>query len=218
MEIKGEILMNADRLQLGRGFWVRWVLASGTGLLVGFTAYFLLVVGTTSEQGLVLKTLVSAFGGAILGIAVGGAQMFVLWREVSGINRWMVANLIGGVIGGVVAFPIAKAVGDAMGFNMAVFAGGIVLGLSLGIAQVFVLRQHFFGSRWWVLAHAVGIPFGWALGRGLGESIYNILVGGVGVSTAQVIANLTTVILFFGGYGMITGGILVRLLVLNERN
>jgi len=213
--------MNTDRLQPGRGFMVRWVVASAIGLFVGFTIYFMLVVGFTPEQGFILKTLISAVSGVILGTAVGGAQLFVLRNEVSGMNRWMVANLIGGVVGGVLAFPVADAVGDAMGFNMAVFAGSIVLGLSLGLAQMVILREHLSGSGWWVLAHAAGIPLGWALGRGLGESVYNLVVGGVGESTAQIVARLITVILFFGGYGVITGGILVRVLnrnPINERN
>lgn len=213
--------MNADRLQLSRGFWIRWVMASGIGLMAGFIVYFMLVVGLPAEQGFVLKTLVSAIGGAILGAAVGGAQFFVLRSEISGLNRWMMANLIGGVLGGIIALPVANAVGDAMGFNMAVFTGSIVLGLFLGIAQVVILREHLSGGGWWLLAHAAGIPLGWALGRGLGESVYNLVVGSVGESTAQIISTLITIILFFGGYGMITGGILVRLLnrnPINERN
>jgi len=211
--------MNADRLQLGRGFLVRWVVASGIGLMTGFIVYFMSVVGLTTERGFILRTLVSAGSGAILGVAVGGAQLFVLRSEFPGMNRWMAANLVGGVVGGVVALPVAVAVGNTVGFNIAVFAGSIVLGLSMGIAQVFILREHLLGSGWWILAHAAGIPLGWALGRGLGESVHNLVVRGVGESTAQVVATLITVILFFGGYGMITGGILVRLLNLNqERN
>jgi len=210
--------MNADRLQLGQGFLVRWVVASGIGLMAGFIVYFMSVVGLTTEQGFVLKTLVSAGSGAILGAAVGGAQLLVLRSEVSGMNRWMVANLVGGAIGGVIALPLADAVGGAMGFNMAVFTGSIVLGLSLGTAQAFILRERLLGSGRWVLAHAAGIPLGWALGRGLGESVYDLVVGGIGESTAQVIATLITVILFFGGYGVITGGVLVRLLNRNPTN
>jgi len=208
--------MNADRLQLGRGFLVRWVMASGIGLMAGFIVYFMSVVGLTTEQGFKLRTLVSAGSGAILGAAVGGAQLFVLRNEVSRMNRWMEANLVGGAIGGIVALPVANAVGDAMRFNMAVFAGSIVLGLSLGVAQVVILRGHLSVGGWWVLAHAAGIPLGWALGRGLGESVYNLVVGGVGESTAQLISTLITVILFFGCYGVVTGGILIRLLNLNQ--
>jgi len=148
--------MDADRLQLGQCFMVRWVIVSGIGLMAGFIVYFMSVVSLTAESGFILRTLVSAGSGAILGAAVGGA------------------------IGSIVAFPVANAVGDAMGFNMAVFAGSIVLGLPLGTAQVVILREHLSVGGWWVLAHAAGIPFGWALGRGLGESIYNLVAGGVG--------------------------------------
>ena len=210
--------MNADRLQLGRDFMVRWVVTSGIGLMAGFIVYFMSVMGFTADQGFILRTLVSAGSGAILGAAVGGAQLFILRREVTGMNHWMVANLVGGVVGGVVALPVADVVGNAMGFNMAVFSGSIVLGLSLGIAQIIILRGYLSGSGWWILAHAAGIPLGWALGRGLGESVYNLVGGGVGESTAQVIGTLITVILFFGGYGVITGGILVRLLNRNPTN
>jgi hypothetical protein len=206
--------MNTDRLQLGLGFTVRWVVASAIGLMAGFFVYFMSVVGRTAEHDFLLRTLVSAGSGAILGAAVGGAQLFVLRREILGMNRWMVANLVGGVV----ALPVAIAVGDAVGFNMAVFAGIIVLGLSIGIAQVVILREHLLGSGWWILAHTAGMPLGWALGRGLGETLYTLMVGGMGESTAQIIATLITVILFFGGYGMITGGVLVRLLNRNPIN
>ena len=204
--------MNTDRLQLGLGFTVRWVVASAIGLMAGFFVYFMSVVGLTAEHDFLLRTLVSAGSGAILGAAVGGAQLFVLRREILGMNRWMVANLVGGMIGGVVTLPAAEAVGNTAGFNMAVFVGSIVLGFSIGIAQMSILREQLSGSRWWVLAHAAGIPLGWALGRGLGASAYNLVVGGVGEFTAQVISTLIVVTLFFGGYGMITGSVLVRLL------
>jgi hypothetical protein len=208
--------MDTDRLQLERGFLVRWVLASAIGLLIGFTGYFILVVGFSPEQGFIQKTLVSAVGGGFFGVAVGGMQMFVLRSEVSEMNHWMLVNLVGGTIGGVVALPLAEAAGDAMGFNMAVFAGGIVLGLSLGIAQVVILNNVLNGSGWWVLAHTVGIPLGWVLGRGLGESIHNLILGGLEEGMVQVIANVIVIILFFGGYGLITGGVLTWLL--NRKN
>ena len=204
--------MNTNRLQLGLGFTVRWVVASAIGLMAGFFVYFMSVVGLTAEHDFLLRTLVSAGSGAILGAAVGGAQLFVLRREILGMNRWMVANLVGGMIGGVITLPAAEAVGNTAGFNMAVFVGSIVLGFSIGIAQMSILREQLSGSRWWVLAHAAGIPLGWALGRGLGASAYNLVVGGVGEFTAQVISTLIVVTLFFGGYGMITGSVLVRLL------
>ena len=204
--------MNTDRLQLGLGFTVRWVVASAIGLMAGYFVYFMSVVGLTTEHDFLLRTLVSAGSGAILGAAVGGAQLFVLRREILGMNRWMVANLVGGMIGGVITLPAAEAVGNTAGFNMAVFVGSIVLGFSIGIAQMSILREQLSGSRWWVLAHAAGIPLGWALGRGLGASAYNLVVGGVGEFTAQVISTLIVVTLFFGGYGMITGSVLVRLL------
>ena len=204
--------MNTNRLQLGLGFTVRWVVASAIGLMAGFFVYFMSVVGLTAEHDFLLRTLVSAGSGAILGAAVGGAQLFVLRREILGMNRWMVANLVGGMIGGVVTLPVAEAVGNTAGFNMAVFVGSIVLGFSIGIAQMSILREQLSGSGWWVLAHVAGIPLGWALGRGLGASAYNLVVGGVGEFTAQVISTLIVVTLFFGGYGMITGSVLVRLL------
>jgi hypothetical protein len=209
--------MSADRMQIGRGFWVQWVVASGIGLLFGFTTYFLLVVDFAPDQGFILKTLISALGGAVFGVTVGGTQMFTYRREVSEMKHWMAPNLIGGLIGGVVAFPVAEAVGDASGFNMAVFSGGIVLGLFLGIAQAVVLRQFLSGSGWWVLAQAGGISLSWALGRGLGESVYNILVIiGTGDTATEVISRLITVILFSGGYGTLTGGVLVKLLNHNQ--
>ncbi len=204
--------MNAEYTQFGKGFWLRWVVASAIGLFVGFAIYFFAADGIAAEQGFILKTLISAVAGAIFGAAVGGVQLFVLRRKVSGMNRWMPANIIGAAIGGIFALPISEAVGDATNFNIAIFAGGIVLGSSLGIAQAVVLRPYLSGGKWWALAHAVGIPIGYALGRGLGEVAYNLLVGSVGEAIARIIGVLIFAVLFFGGYGLITGGVLMRLL------
>ena len=208
--------MSTEYIQIEKGFWVRWVIASAVGLFVGFAIYFFAVDSIAAEQGFILKTLISAVAGAIFGAAVGGAQLLVLRRKISGMNRWMVANIIGAAIGGTFALPIAQAVGDATNFNMAIFAGGIVLGLSLGIAQVVVLRTYLSGGGWWPLAHAVGIPLGYALGRGLGEVAYNLLMGGIGEGMARIIGTLIFAVLFFGGYGLITGGVLIRLLKLPD--
>ena len=201
-----------DYIQIEKGFWVRWIIASAVGLFVGFAIYFFAVDSIAAEQGFILKTLISAVAGAIFGAAVGGAQLLVLRRKLSRMNRWMLANITGAAIGGIFALPISEAVGDATNFNIAILAGGIVLGLAFGIGQAVVLRPYLSGGGWWALAHAVGIPFGYAIGRGLGEVAYNLLMGAAGEDIARVIATLIFVVLFFGGYGMITGGVLSRLL------
>jgi hypothetical protein len=205
-------MMNSEHTPFEKGFWVRWVLASAIGLFVGFAIYFFSVDNIAAEQGFLLKTLISAIAGAIFGAVVGGVQLYVLRQNVSGLNRWMVANIIGAAIGGIFALPISEAVGDATNFKIAIFAGGIVLGLAFGIGQAVVLRPNLSGGGWWPLAHAVGIPFGYALGRGLGEVAYNLLMGGIGETLARIIATLILALLFFGGYGLITGGVLIRLL------
>lgn len=208
--------MSTEYIQIEKRFWVRWVIASAVGLFVGFAIYFFAVDSIAAEQGFILKTLISAVAGAIFGAAVGGIQLFVLRRKVSGMNRWLPANIIGAAIGGIFALPISEAVGDATNFNIAILAGGLVLGLAFGIGQAVVLRPHLSGFVWWALAHAVAIPFGYALGRGLGEVAYNLLIRGVGEDIARVIGALIFAVLFFGGYGLITGGVLIRLLKLPD--
>jgi hypothetical protein len=205
-------MMNTEVAQFGKEFWVRWVVASAIGLFVGFAIYFFSVDSIAAEQGFILKTLISAVAGGIFGATVGGVQLFVLRRKVSGMNHWMLANIIGAAMGGIVARPISEAVGDATNFNIAILAGGTVLGLAFGIGQAIVLRPYLSEGIWWALAHAVGIPFGYALGRGLGEVAYNLLGGVVGEGLARVVGTLILLVLFFGGYGMITGGVLIRLL------
>lgn len=91
--------MNTNRLYLGQGFKVRWVLVSAIGLMVGFFIYFMSVVDLTAEQGFMLRTLASVLSGAAFGTAVGGVQLFVLQNEVSGMNRWIGANLVGRALG-----------------------------------------------------------------------------------------------------------------------
>jgi glucan phosphoethanolaminetransferase (alkaline phosphatase superfamily) len=94
---------------------------------------------------------------------------FKLWRN------WFLATLAGFVIGGVLGvgagtlgfysigqllllFRVCDAGQGAMGclFLGAIWGAAIALGISVGIAQWFVLRRFVQRSRWWILACVLG--------------------------------------------------------------
>ena len=60
--------MNANRLNVGGGFWVRWVIASAIGLLVGFAVFFPLVVIIAEDQSLLIVIPIAAGGGPFSGV------------------------------------------------------------------------------------------------------------------------------------------------------
>ena len=79
-----------DRAQVGRGFWLRWVLANLVGVSVGvavggpllmsvasFTSFF---GGTRAAIG---GAMVCGVGGLIIGAVSGAAQWFVLRSHVA---------------------------------------------------------------------------------------------------------------------------------------
>jgi len=204
--------MNADHSKVESGFWVRWVIASAIGLLIGFAVFFPLVVGFAAEQSVGVMIPIAAAGGAILGSSVGVAQRLVLQRSDFPPRKWVLFSAVGGAVGGIVAITLGNIVGAAAGFQTALVIGGAVLGVSLGIGQWFILRQRISQAGWWVLASMVGMTIGLGLGRFLGEALYEAVLGSLGKGLAQILATVTFATLLFGGFGAITGIALLWLL------
>ncbi len=94
-----------DRGQVGWGLWLRWVLASSAGLVVGgFVAVVVFVfVIFGAALDVVGGTLLSAVLGAVLGALLGIAQWLVLRRQISRAGWWVLANTVAFAVGGTVA-------------------------------------------------------------------------------------------------------------------
>jgi hypothetical protein len=122
-----------------------WLMASALGAAVG---YALAAVAGELLGNLISPTVsvvisegtIEGVGGAIIGLAIGGAQWWCLRAVVPQRRRWMVASAIGGALGYSLAaaalelfeVPILKA--------HLVLSYGAIFGLFLGTAQAAVLR------------------------------------------------------------------------------
>jgi len=188
---------NTERAQVGWGFWLRWVLASGVGIVVGIAVSLavaavgavaaLVVIGNTPDVDLSdlpdgLLVLFGTIASTSIWASVGIAQWLVLrWRQVPRASLWVLATAVGGAVGGLVSGVVTP---GATGI------GGDVLGASVGVAQWLVLRRwQVPRAGWWVLTITVSL------------AAHQLLPSGP-VTTAFNLA----------GYGAITGGVMVWLL------
>ena len=199
--------------QVGRGFWLQWVVASTVGMLVGMVIGFFLgviilnlleLLDPLTDIALGPYDPLNEVGGLLgfgigLGIGVGLLQWLVLRRRVSGVGWWVLASAAG-------SYGIIQA--GFNGYNEIVWmsvdspfgwAGVVALsGAVVGTLQWFVLRGQVSRAGWWVLAST--------LGWGLGMAAAIALSWGVGANDFVAVA-LTGAVL-----GAVTGGVLVWLL------
>ena len=97
-------MMNAERKQIGWGFWLQWLLASVVGLVVG--GFLSLPIGYGVGEG-VEKALGRVAGyivaGALFGVLWGGGlgimQWFVLRTQIARAGWWALASAIAGAVG-----------------------------------------------------------------------------------------------------------------------
>jgi len=185
--------MITEQAQVGRGLWLRWVLASTMVLVVGLPVGFVVAAVVGGAMG-------SAVGGAVLGASVGIAQWLILRREVSRAGWWVLASTVTvGFAVGAAGAVLDEGVGSAL--------GGVVLGASVGIAQWLILRREVSRAGWWVLASTVGFVVAAALSLPALKKMGGGLLGG-----AFEIVDFVGLVLSLALYGAITGGVLVWLL------
>jgi hypothetical protein len=182
-----------ERAQAGWGFWLRWVLASAVGGVMGgamgvgvIIFMFLMALGGT-EFGSVFVASFGTVFGIVVGALIGIAQWLVLRRHISQAGWWVLASTAGGAMGGAVSFLGIMTVGGAEAEAV------VKAGASVGIAQWPGLRRHVSRAGWWVLASSVG----WA-----------VIMGG-GFTTGSFVSGISVGMITVG---MITGGALVWLL------
>ncbi len=136
--------MPSEPKQVGRGFWLWWVLASFVGRAAGS-----FVSDTLGDS--VGEVWFDSVGLIVLGASIGGMQWLVLRHRVSWGGWWVVANIAGWTVGALVNLPFGLAVGWVVGLFIA------------GVMQWLVLRRHVSRAIWWLLGSFVA----WAAGVGV---------------------------------------------------
>jgi hypothetical protein len=175
-----------ERIRIGWGFWLQWVLASTIGSFLGFCLGFLLF--EVLDQGWIMF-------GAGFGSMVGVLQWLFLKVQFSRAGRWVFASTVGFAlafgVGGYfeVLGSSASTVQSVSGWTVVVILGGAVT----GILQWLVLRGQVSSAGLWVLASTVG----WGLGMAVWGAFSPV---GEGLPVAGLVM------------GAVTGGVLVWLL------
>lgn len=147
--------------KIGWGFWLQWVLFTVIGFLVS-----LIFV----EVG--VKPYVGAFSGAIGGAILGLAQWLVLRNHIFRARWWIVVNIVAWLLIGASSLGalgwIAPRTEQILVRLLHGLINGALVGAILGLGQWFVLRKQIYREEWWmvanILAWAVGLPLGWAVG------------------------------------------------------
>jgi hypothetical protein len=134
--------------------------------------------------------LAAAF--TISGAVTGTGQWLVLRRHLPKAGWWILATSASFSLFG------AASEADAVRF-VAVF---VVVGLTVGIAQWLVLRQHLHRTGWWVLASTLGFAM-----FGVVPIVFEAIYNAVGYAIGAVF-----MLLIVSAYGGITGATLVWLL------
>jgi hypothetical protein len=177
---------NALHKTVGWGYyWVRWVLATVLGLLVGLVAF--VAVGVTA--GDVIDGLPEFVFGSVLGLifgtTLGTAHWWILRRHLRPAASWIGATLLGFVVAGSIIFGMMN--GSEPDTSLMTKLGhGLVLGAALGLGQWFILRRRLDEAKaWiaistmsWVVAELAGVALTGAVGAPF-NLVGLFLVGGV---------------------------------------
>jgi hypothetical protein len=186
--------------QVGWDFWLKWVVATSVGSILGLILGFglgLIIGGFDNEFGVLRTILGKIVFGAGIGFGVGILQWLVLRGRVTRAGWWVLASTAGLAVaqGGAAAAAVASGNSEVLGsslFLQVMALGGAVT----GILQWLVLRGKVSRAGWWVLASTVG----W----GLGFDVMDAALVGV---------DCIIFVLFYGAVlGVVTGGALVWLL------
>jgi len=195
--------MNTKQNNVGWGFWLRWVVASFLGFVVGgvvggFAGYAI------DEFGIAGLAVFGAMFGAIGGVM----QWLVLRRHVAQTGGWVVATAVGYTLAGITTALIFRLFMNTSAALVGIVAFGAVAGVVGGIMQWLVLRRNVARAGWWVLASILGL----VVGMGVGAPVAMALGQAGHVIESTVVFG----ILFGAGVGAIPGAALVWLLRQSE--
>ncbi len=217
--------MNANQNNVGRGFWLQWVLATAIGFIIGGAISGVLVLAAETQfanvtspwTGAIALATADAVAFGLHGAALGSAQWLVLRNVIARPGGWVVATAGGWAAAGIVSGILGGAFGGALtgvgpdyGYIGVViaYASGFASLLLPGFVQWLALRRQVERAGWWVLAQALSIlaaiavafPAMLVAGRAMGWEFPSAQAWGF----AGVLAGLID--------GAITGAVLVWLL------
>jgi uncharacterized membrane protein len=157
-----------------------WIAASAAGFAAGLVGGLILTAiaaemlpGVNADRFGLYATLFC------LGLAVGVAQLTVMAHLLPTATRWMAATLLGYLLA-MIPFAISgflNLAGPELLDDAFLLA---LMGAAIGLAQWWVLRQHYRGAVGWVLASMVGfLSFLWLVANPAHSLPEFVLVGTV---------------------------------------
>jgi hypothetical protein len=181
-------------------YWLKWVLATAGGWLVGSMAN-VVVVNLLGAGGLgealaadpsqvpqstaLLLAGLSVVLLLIVGLAIGALQWLVLRQQIPQLSRW--------------------ALFTGLGFALGTFAMLTFMGLGVGVAQWLLLRRDLNKTGWWPVMSVVAWPLGYMFGGSLGVALGNAM-------GAPFIGGMVGSLLIGAIVGAITGAVLLWML------
>lgn len=166
------------------GWWALWLLTFLGFPVGGGLAYLLLKAVDGPLKGLV--------AGAIAGAFIGLAQWLVLRQRIP-LEWWWIALTSAGLAAGL---SISVAVFGINTSDWTFIVRAVIVGLMVGLAQWFLLRQYSPLALIWVLTIVVAWSLGWLISRTAGVDLsYSWAV--FGSTGAIVFAALTGLIMLW---------------------
>lgn len=193
-------------------FWLWWVLenaaawaiARGLGWLAGSAIYARGSIDLGGGAFLYAGGLAFAIETMVMGFVIGSAQWLILRRYLPYCERWVFNSVVVWmVLGG-----LCRIIGGA--------AGGVLLGMALGIAQWFELKRSINSIflLWWILVSMAGWSLVWQASGPMNALFYEVLGGSMNSIIYQrgigwALALLQAQALIGVAFGAITGSFLV---------
>ncbi len=170
--------MQDQQTEINWKFWLAWVFANAVGWIVGMTlSVFLGSLIEVLTDGW-LTIVVWAVIALIAGLSLGINQWFVmraylLPENTRWLNGWVVVTTLAWAPSLVVV--VALGVGEQLNFA----SSGAIIGMTMGIAQYFVLFRKVLRAEWWAIANTIGWMAGLALADVIDQALGYVLAGGV---------------------------------------
>lgn len=167
-----------------------WLVSSFVGMALSMLAALTLMWSVAGAIGPAAgETTALLAGGAIFGLGLGlGSGLLpglALRQRLGGLGRWLAASLVAGAAGGAAVFPLAI----SQGTSEPGWAVLVALGAVLGLRQWLALRGRVARAGWWVLASALAVGTGLAVGFQLGGAGREaIAIGGMALVYALISA------------------------------
>ena len=168
---------------LGWNFVLRWMAANAVGLTFGrivgqlfgiMTGGIAAMFAGETPGGLVFAATI----GAVIGIAIGFAQLVLLPKPIRLFQRWLLLSGAGWALGFAVATSIASSLGAAIDKTAAELMSSAVVGASIGLAQWLSLRAWLPRAGWWVPVNVAS----WTIGPALGGLMVERLLANLGAA------------------------------------